>query len=90
MRHTESESPEAVLERLRGAEPAWIPHPKAGKHPAAAKVSATGETREVFQRRHAAWLAGVEREEKLKAEHEKKAQAEKKAAKGEKAKKGAK
>jgi broad specificity phosphatase PhoE len=68
MRHTESESPESVLAKLRDAEPIWKPHPKAATHPAAKNLSVTNETRESFRARYAAWLAAVEREEKRKVD----------------------
>ncbi len=62
MRHSDDESPTVVLERLYKSEPVWLDHPKVGRHPAASGISAAHETRESFQRRHAAWEAAVARE----------------------------
>ena len=66
MRLSPDESPDVVLERLYKNEPRWTDHPKAGRHQAAKGRSSTNETRESFERRHAAWSAAVAREKALK------------------------
>lgn len=78
MRHSSSEHPSVVLERLRANEPVWEVHPRskdhpqidqhpAGPHPDADGMSADGESRASFGQRHEAWSAAVKREEGLLA-----------------------
>lgn len=66
MRHTEDESPDVVLARLYANEPKFTPHPKTGRHPAAAGRSDRNESREDYERRHAAWEQAVAREKARK------------------------
>jgi hypothetical protein len=53
-----TETPSEALARLKSRKPEWKPHPKNPSR------SVSGERREVFDQRYAAWEAAIEREKR--------------------------